>query len=80
MPGFIEAVCKKTNIFATVATIGGFLFILGVMINQGLLMLICLLVLIVFFVWYSSVVRSAEKEYLLPSLKDKVNHKKKKKR
>lgn len=75
LPGFIEAVCKKTNIFATIAMAGGFLFIIGAAANMFTLMLVCMLVLIVAYIWYSSLVRSAEKKYLSPDLKKKVHKK-----
>lgn len=76
LPGFIDAVCKKTSVFATIATVGGFLFIIGAIANKLVLMLVCMLVLFVAYVWYSSVVRSAEKKYLVPDLKKKMNKKK----
>ncbi len=76
LPAFVEEVGKKTTIFATIATVGGFLFIIGAVINFLVLMLVCMLVLIIAYVWYSSTVRSAEKKYLAPSLKKKMNKKK----
>lgn len=76
LPGFIAVVGKKTSTFAAIATIGGFLFVIGVMANQGMLMALCMMVLLCAFVWYSSAVRSAEKQYLAPSLKKKNKKKK----
>lgn len=71
LPAFIEIAVKKTNIFAAIATIGGFLFLIAVATNFFTLMLVCILVLIGAYVWYSSVIRSAEKKYLSPSLSKK---------
>lgn len=64
LPAFIEVVGKKTNVFASIATVGGFLFIIGAIINQGMLMILDMVVLFVAYIWYSSTVRKAEKKFL----------------
>ena len=76
LPAFIEVAVKKTNIFAWIATVGGFVFIAAVVANFFILMLLCMLVLIGAYIWYSTGIRNAERQYLTPGL----NKKKKRKR
>lgn len=75
LPKFIEIAVKKTNIFAIIATAGGFLFLIGAATNFFTLMFFCMILLIGTFIWYSSVIRSAEKKYLSPPLKKKIGNK-----
>lgn len=69
LSGFIGTVYGKTNIFAGIATVGGFLFIIAVASNKLVLMLLCMLVMFIAYIWYSVVVRKAEKKYLAPENK-----------
>lgn len=80
LPAFIEIAVKKTNIFAILATIGGVLFIVAVTANFFILMLLCMFVLFGGYVWYSSVIRRAEKKYLSTPLKKKNERKSKRKK
>lgn len=73
--GFINAIYKKSNIFATVDIVGGLGIIVGQLIDFYVLQLISMAVLIGFYFWYSSSVKDAQKKYLSPSFKAKATRK-----
>ena len=74
LPAFLEIAIKKCKIFGIFAVSGGAVFIIGYLVNNvygHAFMLLALLVMFGAYVWFSSTLRSAEKEHLLPSLKKK---------
>ena len=73
--GFIDAIYKKTNIFATVDVLGGIGIIVGTALNIYVIELVCLIILLGFYFWYSSAIKAAEKTYLSPSFKKKAGTK-----
>ncbi len=73
--GFINAIYQKTIIFAIVDVCGGLGIIIGTLIDFVVIELISMIVLIVFYFWYSSAVKNAEKKYLSPSFKAKATRK-----
>ena len=74
LPAFIEIAWKKSLIFGCIAVAGGALFLIGQIVPSYTLMLICMLVIVIAYVWYSSTLRSAEKQYLSPPLRKKAKH------
>lgn len=64
LPAFIQVAVKKTNIFAWIALLGGLFTIVGEAVKVHSVMAVCMLVLIVAYVWYSMTIRKAERQYL----------------
>lgn len=69
VPAFIRKVDKHTKIFAVVSIVAGALIVVGETIKVHSITVVCLVILLCFFIWYSTVVRKAEKKYLLEDKK-----------
>lgn len=77
LPAFVTIAQKKSLIFGSIAVVGGILFVIGQIIPSYILMFICLIVLLVSYIWFSSTLRSAEKKYLAPPLRNRKKRTKK---
>lgn len=80
LPTFIVLAIKKCLIFGAIAVAGGLFFIIAYVMDNvygHALMLLSLIVMFGAYVWFTSTLRSAEKKYLLPSLKKKTGKKRK---
>lgn len=75
--GFINAIYKKTLVFAGIDIAGGLGFIIAQYIPKvGYVMkIVCMLVLVIDYFIYSSAIKTAQKTYLSPSFKSKANQK-----
>lgn len=71
LPAFIRIAIKKTNIFAWIAVVGGLFIIVGEALKVHSVMAVSMVVLIAAYIWYSSAMRKAEKQYLSVDLKKK---------
>lgn len=72
---FIDAIYQKTKLFGGAAILGGLGIIIGTAIKIYLIELISMVFLVIFYFWYSSVVKTAQKKYLSPSFRAKANRK-----
>lgn len=73
--GFINAIYNKTLMFATVDVVGGAGIIIGQLIPLYVMQLICMIILVVFYFWYSSKIKTAQRKYLTPSFRAKAKRK-----
>lgn len=77
LPAFVKVAEKNSRIFGCIAAVGGILFLIAQIMPSYTLMLVCLVVMIAAYIWYSSTLRSAEKKYLAPPLRNKIKRTKK---
>lgn len=74
IPGYIDYAYPKTMIFGSIVVIMGILLMIGAAVSFHAISAISILVLVVTYFVYSSMMSRAQKEYLTKSLKKRTRN------